>query len=38
MCNSFRKNISEKGIIDTVSLLREVLDNKNYKYDTKSIA
>ena len=37
MCNSFRKNISEKGIIDTVSLLREVLDNKNYKYDTEII-
>ena len=37
MCDSFRKNISEKGIIDTVSLLREVLDNKNYKYDTEII-
>ena len=35
MCNSFRKNISEKGVIDTVSLLRDVLDNKNYKYDTE---
>lgn len=34
MCTSFRKNISEKGVIDTVSLLRDVLDNKNYKYDT----
>ncbi len=37
MCNSFRKNISEKGVIDTVSLLRDVLDNKNYKYDTEII-
>ena len=31
----FRKNISEKGIIDTVSLLREVLDNKNYKKENE---
>lgn len=37
MCDSFRKNILEKGVIDTVALLRDVLNNKNYKYDTEII-
>lgn len=37
MCDSFRKNISEKGVIDTVALLRDVLNNKKYKYDTEII-